>query len=327
MSFSKKVRYQIEFLALKWLAFSIPLLPRKVAQGIGTGLGNLAFTFDKRGRTTALENLNFIFDDCKAEDECLEIAKESYRSFGRVVMDQFWTPRLKKSNFLDICTMEFEDPEAMEKAKETGAIWVTPHYSNFEWVAFIMGFHDYNFTVVAQDFKNPKLTSIFRKNRELSGHEVIPPLRAVIRLLKNLKRGGHPAFLSDLAIIPSKAATVIECFGHKACVTATHAELMMRTGLPMFAGLCQPQPDGSYVFKWSKAITCGPDDTAQTICQACWDLFEPYIRENPAPWLWMYKHFRYKSADDPENCTSYAGSSENFDELEERIAARKLEKN
>src|SRR5438093_13468864 len=32
----------------------------------------------------------------------------------------------------------------------------------------------------------------------------------------------------------------------------------------------------------------------QQIAQACWNSFEPYVRKNPAPWLWMYKNWRYK---------------------------------
>jgi len=320
MSLSKKIRYQLEYLAVKWLAFSIPLMPRKLAQWTGKIIGDLAYLFDKRGRTTALENLKLVFGDSKDETERIRIAKDCYRGFGRVVMDQFWSPRLNESNYLEYCTLKFDEVEEVEKVKETGAIWVTPHYSNFEWIAMIMGFQGYHFTIVARDFKNPKLTPIYKKNREMSGHEVIPPLRALLRLLKNLKRGGHAAFLSDLTIAPSKAATIIECFGQKVCVTAIHAQLMRRTGLPVIAGICKPLPDGRYLLQGIKAITLSPGDSDQKIAQACWDAFEPYIRENPAPWLWMYKHFRYISKDGVGDQPSYARSSEAFHELEERIA-------
>ncbi|HRQ90165.1 MAG TPA: lysophospholipid acyltransferase family protein, partial [Bacteroidia bacterium] len=293
MSLWKKLRYRFEWLALQWLYFFIPLLPRRVARGLGNVLGDLAFLADRRGRTTALENLALVFGEEKDPQAIRRLARESFCSFAQTVIDQFWSSRLTADNYGRFCKLEVEDPEAMERARETGAIWVTPHYSNFEWVALIMGFRGYRFTIVAQNFRNESLTGIYRKNRERSGHEVIPQRGAIIRLLKNLKAGGHAAFLTDLTIKPSKAATLIDCFGRKTCVTAIHAELMKRTGLPVIPGICIPQPDGTYVVKGFKPLEFGPGDTGQSIAQACWQIFEPYIRENPAPWLWMYKHWRY----------------------------------
>ncbi len=318
MSVWKKIRYRIEWLGLAWLYFSIPLLPRKAAHSLSRGLGNLAFSVDKRGRNTAIENLTLVFGEEKNEDEIRELAKASYRSFARTVVDQFWSRRLNRENYIQYCGIEMEDPDGVEQAREAGAIWVTPHYSNFEWIALVMGFRDYKFTIVAQDFKNKSLTELYKKNREVSGHEVIPQRGAIMRLLKNLKRCGHAAFLTDLTIKPSKPATIIECFGRKTCVTAIHAELMKRTGLRIIPGICIPQDDGTYVFRSFKAIHVGPDDTEQTIAQACWDVFEPVIREYPAPWLWMYKHWRYIPKGEDTRYPSYARKNDKFDELRER---------
>jgi lauroyl/myristoyl acyltransferase len=318
MSVWKKIRYRIEWLGLSWLYVSIPLLSRKAAHGLSLTLGNLAFAVDKRGRNTAIENLTLVFGEEKSEAEIRELAKESYRCFAQTVIDQFWSRRLNRDNYERYCEFQLEDMEAVESARETGAIWVTPHYSNFEWIALIMGFRDYKFTIVAQDFKNKSLTEIYKKNREVSGHEVIPQRGAIMRLLKSLKRGGHAAFLPDLTIKPSKPATIIECFGRKTCVTAIHAQLMKRTGLRVIPGICIPKPDGTYLVRGFPALTFGPDDTDQTIAQACWDVFEPVIRENPAPWLWMYKHWRYLPEGEEERYPSYARRNEKFDEVRER---------
>ncbi|MEX2578599.1 MAG: lysophospholipid acyltransferase family protein [Verrucomicrobiales bacterium] len=319
MSTWKKIRYRLEWLGVKWLYFSIPLLPRGAAHRLGRGLGSLAYLVDKRGRSTATENLTLIFGEEKDEAEIRRLARDSYRSFARTVVDQFWSRRLDAGNWTTYCDLQLEDPEVVEAARETGAIWVTPHYGNFEWIALLMGFRGYKFTIVAQDFKNASLTDIYRKNRETSGHEVIPQRGAIRRLLKNLKRGGHAAFLSDLTIRPSKSATIIECFGRKTCVTAIHAELMKRTGVAVIPGICIPQPDGTYVMRGFKALRFGPEDTDQSIAQACWNVFEPVIRENPAPWLWMYKHWRYLPEGEEEYYPSYAGKNERFNQLRERV--------
>jgi len=291
---------------------TIPLLSRPAAHRLARTLGDTAFRADKRGRGVALANLELVFGETKGEKEIRRIARDSYRSFARTVVDQFWSRRLNADNYEKYCRIEADDPNALEAVRETGAIWVTPHYSNFEWLALAMGYRGYHFTIVAQDFKNESLTDLYRKNREHSGHEVIPQRGAIIRLLKNLKAGGHSAFLTDLTIRPSKAATVIECFGRKTCVTAIHAELMKRTGLP--------RDDGTYTFRGFRALRFGQDDTKQSIAQRCWDVFEPHIRENPAPWLWMYKHWRYEPKAGPEGYPFYVRPSEAFERLEETMA-------
>ena len=256
-----------------------------------------------------------VFGDEKSEEEIEQIARDSYQSFARTVIDQLRSSVLTPDNFLQYAEVVSDDMEALQGAKDTGAIWVTPHYSNFEWIALIMGFYDYQFTIVAQDFKNAALTDMYRKNREVSGHDVIPQKNALIKLLRALKNQGHAAFLTDLTIPPSKAATVIECFRKKTCVTAIHAELQKRSGLPVIPGICLPQADGRYEMLGYPPLSIGPDDSRQSIAQACWDAFEPVIRENPAPWLWMYKHWRYLPSEDAEGYPSYARPSPKFQEM------------
>ncbi len=319
MSTWKKLRYRVEWLGLAWLYFSIPLLPRKLAHGLGRGLGTMAYIFDKRGRATAIENLTLAFGEDRSEKDIEALARDSYRSFARTVIDQFWSRRLNRENYEEYCDVQIEDPDAVEQARETGAIWVTPHYGNFEWLALIMGFRDYKFTIVAQDFKNPLLTDFYKKNREVSGHDVIPQRGAIMRLLKNLKRGGHAAFLTDLNLVPSKPATIINCFERKTCVTAIHAELMKRTNLKVIPGICIPKDDGTYLIRAFKALQFGPGDNEQTIAQMCWDVFEQVIQENPAPWLWMYKHWRYLPESASVPYPSYSIRSVGFDKVQERI--------
>jgi len=315
----KKIRHRLEWLAVQWLYFCVPLLPRKGARIFAKILGSLAFWINRRGRLVAIENLTLVFGDGKSDREIRRIARDSYHGFAQTVVDQFWSSRLNAENYRNYCETEVEDMDAILKALDTGAIWVTPHYGNFEWIALIMGFSGFKFTIVAQDLKNPSLIETYKKNRELSGHEVITKWGAAYRLLDNLENGGHAAFLTDLTARPSKAATVIRCFGRKTCVTSIHAELMKRTGLPVIPGICIPRPDGTYLLKGFKPLVFGPDDTAQSIAQSCWNVFEEYIREHPAPWLWMYKHWRYLPAGEEDLYPSYAEPNELFDKVMARI--------
>ncbi|MCF6312085.1 MAG: lysophospholipid acyltransferase family protein [Verrucomicrobiales bacterium] len=316
----KQIRYRIEWLAIKFLKATMPLLPRRGILYLANTLGYLAYWADSKGRHTAHANLDAALAQTHDQEQRTVIAKQAYKIFARTMLDQFWSSRLTAENYLDFVELEIEDPEAFELAKKTGAIWVTPHYGNFEWTSLIMGFQDCPFTVVAQDFKNPLLTDLFKANREVSGHQVISQRGAMLRLFKALKKGGHAAFLTDLTIAPGRSATIINCFGLKTCVTALHAGLQQRTQLPIIPGFAIPLDNGNYRIKALSPIQLDAQATEQEISQACWDAFEKYMIDNPAPWLWMYKHWRYRPAENADHYPPYSRRSSKFDKLEQRLA-------
>ena len=314
----KQIRYRIEWVLLKLAALFIPLLPRRMLFFLADCLAGLAWTFDRRSRKTALDNLTAVFGDEEGwdEDRIRKTARNSFRYFGRSMVDLFWSPRLTKEKAARLIRYDEEEFATFDEVVKNGAILLTPHYGNFEWIAYGMGFRGHKFCIIAQDFKNARLTGIFSKLRSGSGHEVIPQENAMLKLLRHLKKGGLAAFLPDLTVKPSKAATVIECFGLKASVTVLHALLAQRTGLPIFGGVAVPQPDGTYHMRGLPDFDISAEDSLQEIAQKCWDRIEPIIRENPAPWLWMYKHWRYRPrGEEGESYPSYANYSKAFDEL------------
>jgi Kdo2-lipid IVA lauroyltransferase/acyltransferase len=173
--------------------------------------------------------------------------------------------------------------------------------------------------VVAEDFKNSALTPYFNGLRALSGHEIIPPEGAMLRLFKNLRRGGHSSFLCDLTVPPTQAATIIRAFGMKMSVTVLHAALAQRTGRPVVLMISIPQPDGTYLVRQWAPQYFTATQSLPDIAQHLWDQLEPVIRAAPEHWMWMYKHWRYRPTDPVEAAVpypSYANVSKKFSALE-----------
>jgi lauroyl/myristoyl acyltransferase len=284
-------------------------------------MGTVAYHLDKRGRRTARENLRAAFKGQYSEPEIRRITRGSYQNFARTFLDLFWSAKLTPQNWPKYVRILHGAQEAEVQARETGALWITIHYGNFELASLFWGFRDFEFTIVAQDFKNPKLTDIFRRLREHSGHTVISQQGAMLRLMKTLKRQGHAALLTDLNVAPGRAATAITCFGLKTCVTTLHVQLAQRLGLAIIPGVCVPMPDGTYEIHIFGSIQPKPEDSQAAIAQEVWDHFEKAIRERPECWLWMYKHWRYipGAARDPAY-PAYANPSKAFGEMVAEVA-------
>ncbi len=312
----KKIRYFLEIKAVLGMAWVMRNMPRHLMLVFCKVVGVLAWMVDYKGRAVAMENIMVAYDGKKGWWEALRIVRGSYQNFARTFADMFWCKTITKDTWREHFVIHVDDLAAAEATRAKGVVWVTPHYANFELSSQVWGFMGREYTIVAQDFKNPGITEIFSEARSVSGHRVIPQASAMLRLIKALKKGGNVGFLTDLNVPPSKAAEVIECFGRKTCVTKLHVVLARRLGLPILPAVCRPMEDGrSEMVVFSPIVVSEEESDAQAV-QRVWDVFEAEIREHPQWWLWMYKHWRYlpKQPGGVEY-PSYAGHNPWFDKM------------
>jgi len=240
------------------------------------------------------------------------------------MVDLLWSPRLTPLNFLWYIELKNFEETMRDTGPERSMIIACYHYSNFEWLSLACGFLELKGTIISQEFKNSSLDPIFKKLREQSGHELVPRERGIMRLYKVLRRKGRTALLVDLTVPPSQGAVAIDCFGLKTCVTSAHAWLNERTGVPIIPAHCEPLPNGRYRLIFHPKINNTVGMTHQQIAQACWNSFEPYVRKNPAPWLWMYKHWRYLPANADQPYPFYANFYRPFEDMLEPETAGSL---
>ena len=321
----KRIRYRLEWLGLLLATKLIPLFSRRSCYHLARAAGTLLSFLDRQRYQVALSNLEVAFGDRFSTGERRKIVRESFQHFARTMVDLLWSPRLTQENFSRYIEWQNFEETGPETRAERSVIIACYHYSNFEWFSLACGFLDLKGTIISQEFKNSSLDPIFNKLREQSGHTFIPRERALLRLFKALRRKRSTALLIDLSVPPAQGAVVIDCFGLKTSVTSAHAWLHEQTGAPIIPAHCEPLPDGAYRIIFHPKIERTAEMTHQQIAQACWNSFEPYVERNPAPWLWMYKQWRYRPATPGRPYPSYANFSRRFEELLQRDEADAIE--
>lgn len=310
----KKFRHRLEWAGLVALTKLVPLLPRMVCYGFAQFAGSMAARFDRAGCRVAVSNLELAFGDQYSPAQRMGIVRESYQHFVRTMVDLLWSPRLTSRNFSRYVEMDQFEPWRDQMADGHAFVLGCYHYSNFEWLSLASAFAGYQGSIISQEFKNPLLDSVFKHLREQSGHEMVAREGGIIRLYKALRRGGRVAILVDLTIPPKIPTVAISCFGMQTSVTFAHAWLHERTGAPIVTAHCEPLSWGRYRIVVHPRLEIPAGASVQQIAQACWDRFEPYVRRNPAPWLWMYKHWRYRPSDAARgDYPFYANVSEDFE--------------
>src|SRR5437764_15388711 len=319
----KRIRYRLEWLGLLLATKLIPLCSRRVCNHLARTAGALLSFLDRQRFEVAVDNLRVACGDQFSADERRKIARESFQYFARTMVDLLWSPRLTLQNFSRYIEWENLEETARGTGPERSIMIACYHYSNFEWLSLACGFLDLKGTIISQEFKNSLLDPIFKKLREQSGHELIPRQGGIVRLYKVLRRKGRTALLADLTLHPKMPSVAIDCFGLKTSVTSAHAWLNQQTGTPIIPAHTEPLANGRYRLVFHPKIeTAGRSH--QQIAQACWNSFEPYVRKNPAPWLWMYKHWRYKPAKADGPYPFYARPHGRFEKQSSAADANKL---
>jgi KDO2-lipid IV(A) lauroyltransferase len=313
----KRIRYRLEWLGLVLATKLVPLFSRRACYHIAQAVGALLSFVDRQRYQVALNNLEVAFGDQFSPGERRKIARESFQHFARTMVDLLWSPRLTQQNLSQYIDLENFEETVRDTGPERSLMIACYHYSNFEWLSLACGFLDLKGTIISQEFKNSSLDPIFKRLREQSGHQLVPRERGIMRLYKVLRRKGRTAMLVDLTVPPGQSAVAINCFGLETSVTSAHAWLHERTGVPIVPAHTEPLPGGCYRLVFHPRIANTAGMTHQQIAQACWNSFEPYVRKNPAPWLWMYKYWRYRPANPDRPYPFYSNFYRPFENMVE----------
>jgi lauroyl/myristoyl acyltransferase len=309
----KRIRHWIEWLFVSFFGRLIRSLPFEIVQKIGDIAGSVVFWLDSKGRAVALANLEIVYGAELNLEQRRRIARRSLQVFGRNFLELFWTPRMTAGNVDKF--ISFEDPERLRELvqSEVPFIAIAPHFGNVELAGTFIGLKGRSLVIIAQPLKNERLTPIFRNLRQAPGHKIVAPDRAVVHLLKALRSGQAVFLFTDLTLKLRDSAVLIDAFGLKTRVTHIHAFLHLRTGYPLVPWVTMPRGDGGYKIRILPWLRFPSSSSYQEVAQACWNQFEPIIRDNPEYWLWVYKHWRYRPSNPERPYPFYSNRSSQFD--------------
>lgn len=310
------IRQRLEYVGLRLGGWVVRMLPLRWLSKASMPLGALVYHFDARGREVAMQNLDAAFGETRTLSDKRRIAKASYQTFARTMLELFWSPNLTE----DVVRKHFKTEGLPGAPAGQPCIYVSLHSSNYEWLGQTTSFYCGPGIIVAQKLKNPLLGPYFDWLRSSTGHQIIPQERAIALMLKHLKAGGYFCAAVDLNLDPKEASVIVNEFsGLKTCVTKIHAALALHTGAKIVPAECRPRKDGGYDMIYFAPLEYAPDATPEDIAQLCWDALERRIREHPETWLWSYKHWRFRSEEsNASRYPQYSNTAKRFD--------RKMEK-
>jgi len=277
-----------------WALFSVVRrVPWKPALAWATAMGTLGYHVSARYRRVAEKNLKMAYGDALTETERQALIKRVFQHFARALLVEF----LKGAD------MTLEDMRHWVKgdsyapmdailARGKGAIVVSAHLGNWEWLSKRAAMEGYSIKVVARQSEDEKFNALTDRVRGTNGYSVHPRGDSPRALLKQLRDN------KIIAIVPDQKSedVFVPFFGHLAGTVAGPAVLALKTGAAILPMFCPRQPDGTYKMVFYPAIIPEPTDDAEAdvrriMAEVTADI-EDIVRQYPDQWLWLHDRWR-----------------------------------
>ena len=263
----------------------LSFFPLKVRYSFFENLGLLGYYLIKKRRVLTIDNIKRAFPE-KTDKEVIKIAKESYKTMGKMVMTSIYLEDITTNGHTII-----ENEELILKAcedNEKAVIIVSLHLGGFEAGSIMRSIR--KFYAVFRKQKNRKLNDLMTEWREKGGLHSIP-LRDSEALNSALKNKTLIALASD-----HHADDVeIEFFGRKTTAVSGPVLLGLKHKIPLV--LSYAIFEGNTVKVINKKILEiekkeNLKATVKYNMQKIFYEFEEIIKEYPEQYMWQHKRWR-----------------------------------
>jgi Kdo2-lipid IVA lauroyltransferase/acyltransferase len=286
--------FYFAMILLKLLGFLLSLLPLRLRQAVGAGLGALLLRAGFR-RRVAEENLALAFPYLGASER-QRFLQEHYRELGQLFLelagsfyrfDRFVSRHVKFEN-------EHHLRGALEMGK--GAFVMTAHLGNWE-VLSASGpvLFGTGVTMVTKKLKPEWFHRVVAVTRELLGVKMAWEPRTMQGILRALKKQEVVGFVMD-QYAGAPVGARVPFFGIPVGSQTALAALALRTGAPVVPAVAIRKPDGRFVVRFDPPLpTLEEEDQERAILKntaAYVRHTEAWIKEFPLQWTWIHRRWK-----------------------------------
>jgi Kdo2-lipid IVA lauroyltransferase/acyltransferase len=294
----KRFQHRLEYVGARCVLFLCSLAPLGALRSFGAGLGWVAYRIIGIRRGVALQNIMSSLDvDREAAGR---IALESYKNFGRSMMETSALGRLTGERLLKMVTIEGSHhlDEALSHGK--GALVVTGHLGNWEIIASAIPLSGYPLYAPDTRHSNPMTRQIIIDLRSAHGATVLDPEEPLANILRLLSENNVVAYLFDQDA--GRDGVFVEFFGRPASTRRAPALIAMRRGCPIIPVFIVREGTGHHRFVyrdpiWPDATLKGRMGVAHIMGQ-CTKLLEEMIRRHPTDYFWVHRRWKTQPTED-----------------------------
>ena len=299
---SRAIRHELRYRALRILLAVARPLPLSLLRAGGALLGEAALALAPRSRSYVRRHLELAFPE-QSDDWRAALARRTARHAGTLLGEVAWLWSVGRERLL--ARTRFEGLEHLEGclAADRGAVLVTGHCGNWEWMNLALGAAGVPMSAAARQVDDPRIDEIVARLRgRFGGRNEVRGEVAGRRLVAALRRGRVAGLLIDQDIdVPG---AFVEFFGRPAWTPTGAAALALRLGLPIVTGFATRLDDGTMRLAFAPPLATvaagDAEEAAARLTAVCTTRIESQVRAWPEQWVWVHRRWRrVPGADDP----------------------------
>lgn len=297
----RRFKHWLEYQGTRFLFFLAQRLPQAWLLILGAGLGKLTFSLLRIRRRVALENLTHAFPE-KSAAEIKTIARRSYENFGKMMLEYLRLPSLSAAALqqrISFAMPREQNPYEQALALGKGAICMTGHFGNWEYMGALVAQMQYPMVYLYQEQNNPYVDGLIRDIRTKMNMPSIPRGAALRGILKALREKKFVAILADQDA--GRNGLFVDFLGRPASTAQGPAAFVLKTQAPIVFCVAIREPHGHHrveaellTFDFSKNAATSEEDKLHQITAAWTKVLEKYIRQYPDHWFWMHRRWKSK---------------------------------
>lgn len=295
----RRLKHWLEYQGTKFLLFLAQTLPLSWVLAVGAALGKFTFSILRLRRRVALENLAQAFPE-KAAAEIKNIARRSYENLGMMMLEYLRLPRLSDQEFrrrIRLAMAADNNPFERALALGKGAICMTGHFGNWEYLGALAAVMGYPMVYLYQEQSNPYVDAMIRRIRTQKHMPIIPRGAALRGILKALREKKFVALLADQDA--GANGIFVDFLGRPASTAQGPAAFVLKTAAPMVFCVAVREPGGRHhvegellTFDDIENAAASEEEKVRQITAAWTKVLEKYIRQYPDHWFWMHRRWK-----------------------------------
>ena len=289
------VREKLEFAFVWVFVHLLGVLPRRVARGLGAGIGWTAFRLLGRLRRVGLRNLELAFPQM-GEAERERTLRAVYRNLGYLLAEFCLMPGYTAESASRFIRYEGLENYLRARDKGKGVLVLTGHLGAWELSSFYHSLMGYPMAMVIRRLDNPLVDAFVNRIRCMHGNRVIHKDDFARGLIAAMRTGQTVGFLMDTNMTPPQGVFV-PFFGVMACAASGMARVAAKTGASVVPGfLLWDESERKYVLRFGEELevvhTGDAERDAVTNTARFTAVIEQYVRRYPEQWLWMHRRWK-----------------------------------
>jgi len=290
--------HKIEYVLVKILLFVFSRLSIRTGKKIASVVVFIVAHVVRYRRKIILQNLHRVYGNDLPEPEKIFL-KKIYRHFVYLWMEFLQNNRLQKDTMdghfrfynFDLLT------KALKKGK--GAILVSAHMGNFEWLGQVVGLKGIPVSGIAKRQSNPYVNDLIEKNRRQFGVGVIYTRQAIPQAVAALQKNEVIGIVADQDA--RSHGIFVDFLGQPSSTAVGPVIMHLRSGAALLFAITIRRDYGHFDFYFQEiagqTVLEINDENIRALTQRHVHILEEWVRRYPEQWFWMHRRWKSKPAD------------------------------